>query len=165
MNNLNIKDCKIYPAVEFQDDSTILPNDWQLGSITRGNAQLISKDDNGNPRYGVTVSDAALIRYIEELHSRGYKMMLYPMPLLDTENKEWRGKLSGTPKDISNFFKDQYNKFIKHYANIAKQTKVEGFIIVSEFVQLTRVKDAKGNYPAVMELVRLAKQIKLQFGK
>ncbi|MGL9681611.1 MAG: baseplate megatron protein TIM-barrel domain-containing protein [Wolbachia sp.] len=59
--------------------------------------------------------------------------------------------------------KHQYNKFIEHYANIAKQTKVEGFIIVSEFVQLTKVKDAKGNYPAVMELVRLAKQIKLQF--
>ncbi|MGL9688461.1 MAG: hypothetical protein ACR5K6_01600 [Wolbachia sp.] len=77
-----------------------------MGSITRGNAQLISKDDNGNPRYGGTVSDAALIRYIEELHSRGYKMMLYPMPLLDTENKEWRGKLSGTPEDISDFFKD-----------------------------------------------------------
>ncbi|WP_225536304.1 hypothetical protein [Wolbachia endosymbiont of Mansonella ozzardi] len=27
MNNLNIKDCKIYPAVEFQDDSAILPDD------------------------------------------------------------------------------------------------------------------------------------------
>ncbi|MGL9702844.1 MAG: glycoside hydrolase/phage tail family protein [Wolbachia sp.] len=165
MNNLNIKDCKIYPAVEFQDDSAILPNDWQVGSITRGNAQLISKDDNGNPRYGGTVSDVALIRYIEELHSRGYKVMLYPMPLLDTENKEWRGKLSGTPEDISDFFKYQYNKFIEHYANIVKQTKVEGFIIGSEFAQLTRVKDAKGNYPAVMELVRLAKQIKLQLWK
>ncbi|WP_281356215.1 glycoside hydrolase family 113 [Wolbachia endosymbiont of Madathamugadia hiepei] len=164
-SSLNIKDCKIYPAVEFQDDSAILPDDWQVGSVTEDNAQLISKDDNGNPRYGGTVSDAALIRYIEELHSRGYKVMLYPMPLLDTENKEWRGKLSGTPEDISDFFKSQYNKFIEHYASIAKQTKVEGFIIGSEFAQLTRVKDAKGNYPAIMELVRLAKQIKLQLWK
>lgn len=164
-SSLNIKDCKIYPAVEFQDDSAVVPDDWQVGSVARNNAQLISKDDNGNPRHGGTVSDAALIRYIEELHSRGYKVMLYPMPLLDTENKEWRGKLSGTPEDISDFFKDQYNKFIEHYASIAKQTKVEGFVIGSEFAQLTRVKDAKGNYPAVMELVRLAKQIKLQLGK
>ncbi|UIP92699.1 hypothetical protein JSQ73_006100 [Wolbachia endosymbiont of Anopheles demeilloni] len=103
-SSLNIKDCKIYPAVEFQDDSAIVPDDWQVGNITRDNAQLISKDNHGNPRYGGTVSDAALIRYIEELHSRGYRVMLYPMLLLDTENKEWRGKLSGTPQDISDFF-------------------------------------------------------------
>ncbi len=165
VNDLNIKDCKIYPAVEFQDDSAILPDDWQVGGVTRDNAQLISKDASGNPRYGGTVSDAALIRYIEELHSRGYKVMLYPMPLLDTKNKEWRGKLSGTPGDISDFFENQYNKFIEHYASIAKQTKVEGFIIGSEFAQLTKIRDEQGNYPAVIELVKLAKRIKLQLGK
>ncbi|WP_342068407.1 glycoside hydrolase TIM-barrel-like domain-containing protein [Wolbachia endosymbiont (group B) of Melanargia galathea] len=164
-SSLNIKDCKIYPAVEFQDDSAIVPDDWQVGNITRDNAQLISKDNHGNPRYGGTVSDAALIRYIEELHSRGYKVMLYPMLLLDTKNKEWRGKLSGTPQDISDFFENQYSKFIEHYTSIAKQTKVEGFIIGSEFAQLTRVKDAKGNYPAVAELVKVAKQVKFQLGK
>nr|WP_253309930.1 glycoside hydrolase TIM-barrel-like domain-containing protein [Rickettsia endosymbiont of Ceutorhynchus assimilis] len=91
--------------------------------------------------------------------------MLYPMPLLDTKNKEWRGRLSGTPGDISDFFKNQYNKFIEHYASIAKQTKVEGFIIGSEFVELTKIRDEKGNYPAVAELVKLAKQIKLDLGK
>ncbi|EAL60078.1 phage host specificity protein [Wolbachia endosymbiont of Drosophila simulans] len=165
VNDLNIKDCKIYPAVEFQDDSAILPDDWQVGGVTRDNAQLISKDASGNPRYGGTVSDSALIRYIEELHSRGYKVMLYPMPLLDTKNKEWRGKLSGTPGDISDFFENQYNKFIEHYASIAKQTKVEGFIIGSEFAQLTKIRDEQGNYPAVIELVKLAKQIKLNLGK
>ncbi|QJT94071.1 glycoside hydrolase TIM-barrel-like domain-containing protein [Wolbachia endosymbiont of Diaphorina citri] len=164
-SSLNIKDCKIYPAVEFQDDSAIVPDDWQVGNITRDNAQLISKDEGGNPRYGGTVSDLALIRYIEELHSRGYKVMLYPMFLLDTKNKEWRGKLSGAPQDISDFFENQYSKFIGHYTSIAKQTKVEGFIIGSEFAQLTRVKDVEGNYPAVAELVKVAKQVKLQLGK
>lgn len=164
-SSLNIKDCKIYPAVEFQDDSAIVPDDWQVGNITRDNAQLISKDNHGNPRYGGTVSDAALIRYIEELHSRGYKVMLYPMLLLDTKNKEWRGKLSGPPEDISDFFENQYSKFIEHYTSIAKQTKVEGFIIGSEFAQLTRVKDVEGDYPSVAELVKVAKQVKLQLGK
>ncbi|WP_225536305.1 baseplate megatron protein TIM-barrel domain-containing protein [Wolbachia endosymbiont of Mansonella ozzardi] len=42
---------------------------------------------------------------------------------------------------------------------------MEGFIIGSEFVQLTKVENAKGNYPAVMELAELAKQIRLQLGK
>lgn len=87
VNDLNIKDCKIYHAVQFQGDSAILPDDWQVGSSTRDDAQLISKDDDRNPRYGGTDSDSALIRYKEELHSRGYKVMLYLMPLLDTKNK------------------------------------------------------------------------------
>nr|WP_265584114.1 glycoside hydrolase TIM-barrel-like domain-containing protein [Wolbachia endosymbiont of Diaphorina citri] len=86
--------------------------------------------------------------------------MLYPMFLLDTKNKEWRGKLSGAPQDISDFFENQYSKFIGHYTSIAKQTKVEGFIIGSEFAQLTRVKDVEGNYPAVAELVKVAKASK-----
>ncbi|WP_353281104.1 glycoside hydrolase TIM-barrel-like domain-containing protein [Wolbachia endosymbiont (group B) of Horisme vitalbata] len=42
---------------------------------------------------------------------------------------------------------------------------MEGFIIGSEFAQLTRVKDVEGNYPAVAELVKVAKQVKFQLGK
>lgn len=42
---------------------------------------------------------------------------------------------------------------------------MEGFIIGSEFVELTKIRDEKGNYPAVAELVKLAKQIKLDLGK
>ncbi|MGL9726533.1 MAG: baseplate megatron protein TIM-barrel domain-containing protein [Wolbachia sp.] len=48
---------------------------------------------------------------------------------------------------------------------MSKKTKVEGFIIGSEFAQLTKIKDIEGNYPAIMELVRLAKQVKLQLRK
>lgn len=164
-NTLNIENCEIYPAVEFQNDSTVIPNDWQVGDITRNDAKLISKDGNQNSRYGGTVSDAALIRYIEELHNRGYKVMLYPVLLLDTENKEWRGRLTGPPESISGFFNNQYNKFIEHYSNIAKQTKVKGFIIGSEFVELTKIRDKQGNDLAVSELVRLAKQVKTHLGK
>ncbi|WP_353288612.1 glycoside hydrolase TIM-barrel-like domain-containing protein [Wolbachia endosymbiont (group A) of Pogonocherus hispidulus] len=42
---------------------------------------------------------------------------------------------------------------------------MEGFIIGSEFVELTKIRDEKGNYPAVAELVKLAKRIKLDLGK
>lgn len=164
-NDLKIETCKIYPAVEFQYDSAVIPNDWQVGNITRSNARLISKDENDNPIYGGTISDSALIRYIEELHSRGYKVMLYPMLLLDTKNKEWRGKLKGTPSNIKDFFSNQYNIFIEHYSSIAKKTKTNGFIIGSEFVELTKLKDEQGNYPAILELIKLAKQVKLHLGK
>ncbi|WP_341807884.1 glycoside hydrolase TIM-barrel-like domain-containing protein [Wolbachia endosymbiont (group E) of Neria commutata] len=163
VDNLNIKDCKICPAVEFHDDSMVVPDDWQVGEVTRSSAQLITKDASGNPRYGGTISDSALMRFVDELHSRGYKVMLYPMLLLDTENKEWRGRLTGPPEAINDFFCNQYRKFIEHYATIADQTKTEGFIIGSEFTQLTKIKDERGNYPAVKELVRLAKGIKDYF--
>ncbi|AWW50846.1 glycoside hydrolase/phage tail family protein [Wolbachia endosymbiont of Folsomia candida] len=196
-NSLNIKDCEIYPAVEFQDDSVVLPDDWEIimdnddtvlpdkwgiimnkdesvvlhddrkiimdidhgTSLYRSQAKLISKDSDGKPRYGGTVSDTALIRYIDELHSRGYKVMLYPMLLLDTENKEWRGRLTGSPEDISPFFQ-RYNKFIEHYAYIAKRTQTEGLVIGSEFVELTKIKDSQGNYPVVQELIDLATAMK-----
>ncbi|MBD0391232.1 glycoside hydrolase TIM-barrel-like domain-containing protein [Wolbachia endosymbiont of Pentalonia nigronervosa] len=164
-DNLNIKDCKVYPAVEFLCDSRVIPDDWRVGDISRSDAQLIAKDGDGNPRYGGTVSDAALIRYIQELHRRGYKVMLYPMLLLDTENKEWRGRLTGPLDSVKGFFSNQYNKFIEHYSNIAKQTQVEGFIIGSEFVGLTKLKDEEGRYPAILELVKLAEQVKLHLGR
>ncbi|WCR53109.1 MAG: hypothetical protein PG981_000131 [Wolbachia endosymbiont of Ctenocephalides orientis wCori] len=89
--------------------------------------------------------------------------MLYPMLLLDTKNKEWRGRLTGKPEHISDFFYKQYRKFIEHYATLADRTKVEGLIIGSEFVELTKIKDERGNHPAVEELVALAKGIKDYF--
>ncbi|XGA08293.1 MAG: glycoside hydrolase TIM-barrel-like domain-containing protein [Wolbachia endosymbiont of Xenopsylla cheopis] len=161
-NNLDIKDCKIYPAVEFQYDSVTIPDDWQVGEITRSKAKLISKDDQGNPRYGGTVSDLALLRCIQELHSRGYKVMLYPMLLMDTPNKPWRGYLTGLSEDVNSFFVE-YNKFILHYSTLF-QGKIDGFIIGSEFVGLTKIKDNSGSYPAITELIKLARQVKQNLG-
>ncbi|MDM8335638.1 baseplate megatron protein TIM-barrel domain-containing protein [Wolbachia pipientis] len=73
--------------------------------------------------------------------------------------------MSWSPEDIGDFFKNQYNKFIEHYTSIAKQARVERSIIWSEFAQLTRVKDAQGNYLTVIELAELARRIRLQLGK
>ncbi len=155
-SSLNVKDCKMYPAAEFQYDAITTPNDWQVGEITRSKAKLISKDNHGNPRYGGTVSDSALLRCIEELRSRGYKVMLYPMLLMDIPGKPWRGYLTGLPEEINNFF-IEYNKFILHYCAISK---IDGIIIGSEFTELTKIKDSDGNYPAVIELMKLAQQVK-----
>lgn len=161
-NSLDIKDCKVYPVAEFQYDSVTMPDDWQVGEITRSKAKLISKDDQGNPRYGGTVSDVALLRCVEELRNRGYKVMLYPMLLMDVPNKPWRGYLTGLPEDVSSFFVE-YNKFILHYLMLF-QGKIDGFIIGSEFVGLTRIKDSSGSYPAISELIKLAEQAKQKLG-
>ncbi|WCR53108.1 MAG: hypothetical protein PG981_000130 [Wolbachia endosymbiont of Ctenocephalides orientis wCori] len=34
-NSLNIKDCEVYPAVEFQDNTRVMPDDWNVEQTTR----------------------------------------------------------------------------------------------------------------------------------
>ncbi|WP_339045607.1 glycoside hydrolase TIM-barrel-like domain-containing protein [Candidatus Mesenet endosymbiont of Agriotes lineatus] len=162
-SSLDIKDCKIYPAVEFQYDSVTIPDDWQVGETTRSKAKLVSKDSQGNLRYGGTISDVALLRCVEELHSRGYKVMLYPMLLMDTPTKPWRGYLTGLSEDVSSFFVE-YNKLISHYLTLF-QDQIDGFIIGSEFIGLTKIKDNSGDYPAAIEFVKLAEQVKQKLGR
>jgi hypothetical protein len=54
-----------------------------------------------------------------------------------------------------------YNRFIVHYANLAQRAGgVDGFILGSELVGLTRVRTAPGSYPAISRLRLLAGQVR-----
>lgn len=58
-----------------------------------------------------------------------------------------------------------YNQFIMHYANLAKKAGgVDGFIIGSEFVGLTRVRSAPGTYTAPTRLKLLADDVRAVVG-
>ncbi|WP_445501820.1 baseplate multidomain protein megatron [Microvirga sp. G4-2] len=90
----------------------------------------------------------------------------------------WRGRItchpapgqSGTPDgtsaaaaQVDQWFArdDGYNRFIRHYAQLAQDAGgVHGFIIGSELVGLTRVRQAPGSYPAVGYLISLLGQIR-----
>ena len=111
-DNLDIANTDIKPGVEFNNINTI-PDQWKVSSFNRSNAYQITKDSNGNPVYGGTISDDSLIRYIDELRSRGFKIMLYPLFFMDTQNKPWRGRLTGSSSDVNNFFNktNGYNDF------------------------------------------------------
>lgn len=149
--------CTILPGVEYQDGATTEPDLWQVGSFARATARQISLDENGNPVYGGTPNDAGVLRYIEEIKSRGLKVMFYPMFFMDVENKPWRGRVTGSVSDVTNFFTktNGYNAFITHYANLLHD-KVDVFVIGSELIGLTKVKDGSNNFPAVTALVNLA---------
>ncbi|MFK7967916.1 MAG: glycoside hydrolase TIM-barrel-like domain-containing protein [Rickettsiaceae bacterium] len=138
----------------------------ESGGYNRHNAHEITKDNEGNPRYGGSINDQSVIRYLQELKKRGFKIMFYPMFFLDVNLKPWRGRLTGDAKEVTNFFNKThgYNEFIIHYANLVKDY-VDAFIIGSELIGLTKVKNSYNHFPAVNKLVDLAKIVKNIVGK
>ncbi len=157
--------CVIKPGVEYQTGATTEPDSWQVAGFIRATARQITLDAGGAPVYGGTPDDDSLLRYLDELKSRGLKVLFYPLVLMDVNNKPWRGSITGSTTDVANFFTktDGYNTFINHYANLVKD-KIDAFSIGSELIGLTSVKDAGNNFPAVDELVSLAATVKTTVG-
>ncbi|RYE06569.1 MAG: hypothetical protein EOP33_00535 [Rickettsiaceae bacterium] len=163
-DNIDASICKIKSAVEFNNNNVTYSEEWQVSHYRRSSAKLISKDTEGNPKYGGTVNDNSVLRYLEELKNRNLNVMFYPMCFLDIEGKPWRGHLTSDARGIERFFNQDegYNNFIIHYANLVKN-HVDAFVIGSEFIGLTAVREGD-RYPAVDELVKLATIVKSIMG-
>lgn len=160
----NIGDAVVLAGVEFKDDILTTPNEWFVGSKNRATSYCIGRN-NDKPRYGGTPSDSSVINMLRELKSRGLKIMLYPMMFVDVSHKPWRGRITGNASDVVKFFrkKDGYNEFILHYANLAKGM-VDAFVIGSEMIGITKI-SSNNTFPAVDELINLAKQVKAILGE
>lgn len=159
-DSLDAGSCVIKPGVEYQEGATTGPDVWQSAGFTRATARQITFS-GGVPQYGGTPDDSALLRYLDELRSRGYKILFYPLVFMDISGKPWRGELTGSAADVAGIFTrtNGYNAFINHYANLVA-SRVDAFCIGSELVGLTKVTDTPGNYPAVNQLVSLAESVK-----
>ena len=159
-NDLNIENCLIRPAVEFKDAHDRYSEEWRVSTYNRATAYEISKDENGNPKYGGSINDASIIRYLSELRKHELNIMFYPMFLMDTPGKPWRGRITGNHAHIANFFNREngYNQFILHYADLVKD-HVDAFVIGSELIGLTKIRNGD-SFPAVEELVTLAERVK-----
>ncbi|MGB4191012.1 MAG: glycoside hydrolase TIM-barrel-like domain-containing protein [Rickettsiales bacterium] len=160
VTNTNAGNCRILPGVEYNESST-LPDAWQVAHYNRENAHLISKNQFSGPIYGGTTNDLSILRYLDSLKNYGYKIMFYPMIFVDQHHKPWRGRITGTPEEVKQFFyaPDGYINFILHYAGLVKN-KVNAFVIGSELIGLTKVRDENNNFPAVEALIDLAKKVK-----
>jgi hypothetical protein len=157
-----IASTSIFPAVEFNDKkSASYPIKWQVAGKERWEVRQVSRRSDGSLNYGGTVSDFSIINILKELRDRGYKIVFYPMIFVDTEDKPWRGRMTGEAKDVAGFFtkKEGYNNFILHYANLVHNL-CDVFIIGSEMKGLTQIKDNSDKFPAVLEFAKLAKVIK-----
>lgn len=164
-NSVDSSECSIKPAVEFNDPSTKYTEEWKVGKYSRSTARLVSRDADNFPKYGGSVNDESVVRYLQELKRRNLKVMFYPMFFLDIDKKPWRGHITGDINSIQGFFnKDEgYNNFILHYAALVKDY-VDAFVIGSELIGLTKIKDQDNNFPAVLELINLAKLVKQILG-
>lgn len=67
------------------------PLDWAVAGYDRASAHLIGRDGD-KLRYGGTPDDASVVRYIDELRARGYKVAFYPLPFMDVPGKRGRGE-------------------------------------------------------------------------
>jgi GTA TIM-barrel-like domain/Putative phage tail protein len=164
-DSLDAAQCLIRPAVEFNDANIDYTESWRVAHYTRSTAPVVSRDNQNNPKYGGTINDASVVRYLRELKSRKLKVMFYPMFFLDVDKKPWRGHLTGTPAAVKEFFCKEwgYNNFILHYAELAKD-HIDAFVIGSELIGLTKVAESPGVYPAVDLLTTLAQKVKAIVG-
>ena len=87
----------------------------------------------------------------------------------------WRGRITASPAEgytgsvdktaaaatqINAWF-DEYDDMVTHYANLcASAGGVDGFVIGSELVTITKTRSAEGVYPGVSRLVSLAATVK-----
>jgi hypothetical protein len=181
--DLRCGECEIRPGVESR--SRITPQvQWQVGTNARGQAYLVSSDDEGRPNYGGTPSDESILQAIQTLKQRGFKVTLYPFILMDIPDGPspfpWRGRIGSSDgtdghariaAQVAQFFDgpNGFRNFVLHYAELAQQAGgVDGFVLGSEMRGLTTLRGeragGKSTYPAVTYLVSLAADIRAIIG-
>ncbi len=177
--------CRIRPGVEIASKTT-RPWAWSAGGVARGAAHLISAS-GGRPNYGGTPADRSVIQAVAELKARGFHVTLYPFVLMDIPPGNglpdphggveqaafpWRGRIRPDPTEnvadeIGAFFggTQGYRAFVLHMADLAQAAGgVDGFLLGSELVGLTRAADIVGGYPAVDALRSLAAEVRTRLG-
>ena len=162
----------IVPKTEFlASESAIEPDTWSVGSYTRTNTDVVESFPDGSPTYGGTPSDESLFEIIQACKAKGWSVMLYPMPLVDTvdetageDDKPWRGRLVPTSESECNTWFTQsegYNDFVRHYSQLTVggthiKTLIDAFVIGSELVGITTYDMGDFSYPGVANLKTLA---------
>ncbi len=160
--------CRIRPGVTRKE--RITTRGWNVAGVGRKDAYRVSHDDEGRANYGGTPADFCVVQAINELNRRGISVTVSPFLFMDSPGFPWRGRIGvsadGTATaraEIEAFMAGPfgYRAFILHHASLAQQAGgVEAFLIGSEMVELTRVRDAAGAFPFVEALCDLAAEVK-----
>jgi len=179
-----IANCEIRPGVERRVRN-LRNGSWQVGRDIRNSAYVVSTDDDGRPNFGGTPSDESLIQAIRSIKARGLTVTLYPFILVDAPGFPWRGRMTGQASDVRSFFgeaalsdysvgagEDHYRasdtgfrNYILSHANLARRAGgVDRFIIGSEMIGLTTIRDGQNKFPAVSELADLAADVRTMLG-
>lgn len=213
-NDLRAANCQIRPMVETYSP-TNGNTDWVVGGLFRSQAELLPTY-NGGPLFGGTPNDLSVVRCIQDLKSRGYKVLFYPFIMMDIMSGNgkpdpygrpeqpavpWRGRITCHPAagqpgtvdktatagtQLNTFFGTctpahftwngttvaysgpsewSFRRHILHYAKLcAAAGGVDAFVIGTEMIGITTVRDSASNYPGVTKLKALAADVKSILG-
>ncbi len=168
--------CRIRPGVERRDKPT-QPLVWGVAGLTRADAHLISRVDDGQggegPAYGGTPSDESVRQAIRALTARGLEVTLYPFVFMDCPGYPWRGRIAGTDgagatAEVEALFGTAggwgLRRLALHYARMAADEGADGLLIGSEMRGLTWTRDTGGGFPAVAQFRALAAECRAVVG-
>ena len=121
-NTEDASTCKIYPSTIFLlggikqgvDPMTATPDHWRVSSLTEQNYPGIIPlplTANGRYVYGGTPSDQSIVRCIQDLKSRGFRVIFYPFLLGTGAGFPWRGRVTYAP-DLSSAATAAVNTFL-----------------------------------------------------
>jgi hypothetical protein len=80
-NDLRAGENQIMPGVEIARKNTY-PETWKVNGVARSDAHLVSQV-NGLPAYGGTPSDQSVVEAIQDLKTRGLRVMFCPFLFMD----------------------------------------------------------------------------------
>ncbi|WP_347268795.1 glycoside hydrolase TIM-barrel-like domain-containing protein [Paracoccus sp. (in: a-proteobacteria)] len=80
-DDLRAGSCTIRPKVEMAQKNTTPA--WSVNGVSRGDALVVSQDDQGRPIYGGTPADFSVLQAIREMRARGLKVTFYPFLMMD----------------------------------------------------------------------------------
>ena len=100
--------CQVYPSTTFIGGSfekygggSWTADDWRVSSLTQTSPGLVALPAPGGAAvYGGTPSDQSVVRCIEDLKARGFRVVFYPFLLMTCAGLPWRGDIGFAP-DLS----------------------------------------------------------------
>jgi hypothetical protein len=118
-NSIDVASCQLYPSTNFIGGSfetlaggTWTSECWRCSSLTQASSGLIPiSTTGGSATYGGTPSDQSIVRCIQDLKARGFRVVFYPFILMDTTGLPWRGRITYAP-DVSSAATTAVNAFL-----------------------------------------------------
>jgi uncharacterized protein (TIGR02217 family) len=116
-NLTDITACQIYPSTTYINGTFQQASGgsdvWRCSGLTQSSSVLIPIPQSGGAFiYGGTPSDQSIVRCIQDLKSRGLRVVFYPFILMTASGEPWRGRITYNGSDISAAATTAINNFL-----------------------------------------------------